>query len=116
MTPTHFASLLGLGNMVCLTRFGLISYVPSGLPGTAPYVPEGGGQPRPPQPALPLPPPPHLQGRLAHVHQSLNEVIFRFSHQFLDLLPVLREDDCVVSEVIQNGAKVLSASVYEDPA
>ena len=100
--------------MVCLTSFGLISYVPCGLPGTAPYVPEGGSQPRPHQPALPLPP--HLQGRLAHVHQPLNEVIFRFSHQFLDLLPVLREDDRVVSEVIQDGAKVLSTSVYEDPA
>lgn len=60
--------------------------------------------------------PPYLQGALAHAHQALNEVVFRFSHQFLDFLTVLREDDGVVTEVIQNGAEVLSTSVYEDPA
>lgn len=58
----------------------------------------------------------YLQCSLAHVHQPLNEVIFCFSHQFLDLLPVLREGDGVISEIIQDGAKVLSTSVYEDPA
>lgn len=73
-----------------------------------------GANSRPHQPAPTLPP--YLQGSLAHVHQPLNEVIFRFSHQFLDFLPVLWEDDGVISEVIQNGAKVLSTSVYEDPA
>lgn len=59
---------------------------------------------------------PYLQGTLAHVHQALNEVIFRFSHQFLDFLTVLGEGDGVITEVIQNGAEVLSTSVYEDPA
>lgn len=59
---------------------------------------------------------PYLQGSLAHVHQPLNEVIFCFGHQFLDFLPALREGDGVISEVIQDGAKVLSTSVYEDPA
>lgn len=58
----------------------------------------------------------YLQGSLAHGHQPLNEVIFCFSHQFLDFLPALREGDGVISEVIQDGAKVLSTSVYEDPA
>lgn len=64
----------------------------------------------------PPPLPPYLQGRLAHVHQPLNEVILCFSHQLLDLLPVLREGDGVIPEVTQNGAKVLSTSVYKDPA
>lgn len=59
---------------------------------------------------------PYLQGGLAQAHQPLNEVIFCFSHQFLDFLPALREGDGVISEVIQDGAKVLSTTVYEDPA
>lgn len=75
---------------------------------------QGEADPEPPGPEPSSAP--YLQSSLAHAHQPLNEVILGFSHQFLNFLPVLWEDDGVISEVIQNGAEVLPTSIYEDPA
>lgn len=58
----------------------------------------------------------YLQGSLAEVDQPLDEVIFGFRHQLLDLLPVFGQCYGVVAEVVENSPKVLPAAINENPA